>query len=94
MRQWDLGELRRSATASRPDIRARLDQLAERMNSLHGSDMYRPHDLIKTAKDRQDAKISKCASGSHPSELSPCGAAWKMRARGEKVQRGARALAG
>ena len=52
-RQCKLGELCRSATLSRPAIRARLAQLAAEVNSLQCSDIYRINDLIETVEERQ-----------------------------------------
>ena len=49
--QSKVGELRWPAAASRPDIRARLAQLASEVNDLHGSDTYRISDLIKTGEN-------------------------------------------
>ena len=69
-RQCKFGELRRLATVSRPDICARLAQLASRVNSLQGSDAYLAKDLIKTAKERQQAAVLLYLSGPHIGTLS------------------------
>ena len=45
LRQCKIGELCWLATASRPDICARLARIAYRVNSLKGSDVYRINDL-------------------------------------------------
>ena len=47
MRQRELGELRRMATASRPDARAMSAKIASRINPLCGSDVYRINDLAR-----------------------------------------------
>ena len=49
--QCKLGELCWLATVSRPDICARLAQLASKVNDLQESDIYRINDLIRTAKN-------------------------------------------
>ena len=46
--QCKFGELRWLATVSRPDIRARLAQMATKVYDLQGGDLYRINDLIKT----------------------------------------------
>ena len=51
--QCKMGELCWLATASGPDICARLAQLTSKVNDLQGSDIYRINALIKTAKIEQ-----------------------------------------
>ena len=51
LRQCNLGKLARLAAVSGPDICARLAQLAARVISLHGSDIYRIKDLVETVKE-------------------------------------------
>ena len=46
------------ATVSRPGIRARLAQLASKVNPVLASDIYRINDLIKTAKE-SGARINR-----------------------------------
>ena len=50
MRRRKMGKLCWLATVSRQDIRACLAQLAAKVNSLQGSDVYRINDLIRTAE--------------------------------------------
>ena len=64
-RPYRLGEQCWLATASRPDICARLARIASRMHSLHGSDAYRINDLVKTVTAWQRAAILKYPSPSH-----------------------------
>ena len=89
IRQRKLGELFWLAEVSLPDISARLAQLAARVNSIQASGIYRINNLIKTAKEWQQAPILKYATSSCPSELVPRSApadcvARKMRARVER----------
>ena len=55
--QCKMGELRWLATVSRPDIRARLAQLASKVNDIQGSDIYRINALIKTVKLEQPRAV-------------------------------------
>ena len=52
--QGKMGELCWLATVSRPDICARLAQLASKVNDLQGSDIYRINALIVTVKIDQN----------------------------------------
>ena len=51
LRQRELGELRRVAAVSRPDIRARLALTASGINALRRSDVFRVNELIRVAED-------------------------------------------
>ena len=66
LRQCKLGELCWPAAVSRPDIRARLAHIDSRVNKLHGSDIYRINDLIKTVEIWQPRAVLKYASPSKP----------------------------
>ena len=89
-----MGELCWLATVSRPDICARLAQLASKVNDLQGSDIYRFNALIKTVEIEQPRTVLKYASPSFP--LFPAGVDSKGRRRrkGERVRRGALSLVG
>ena len=89
-----MGELRWLATVPRPDIRARLAELAAKGNELQASDIYRIHALIKSARTDQHRTPLKYASSSFP--LSPAGSGTRGRQRvsGEKVHGGTLSLAG
>ena len=89
-----IGELRRFATASRPDICARMAQLAARVNSIRGKDIYQIYDLVGTVMEWQKATVLKFASTSHSDLSSRRDVDGEMRTRGEKVHRGATTLAG
>ena len=65
-RRCKLGELRRVATTSRPDICVRLARIASRVNAICGSDVYRSHELARVVMDRQQAAALKYASPSRP----------------------------
>ena len=62
-----------------------LAQLAARMNSPYGGDIYRINDLVKTVKKWQRATLKYASQG--------CAAA-RMRPKGVKAQRGTATLAG
>ena len=79
--QCKLGELRRVAAVSRPDICARLARIASRINALRGSDVYRINELVRVVKDWQRATVLKYASPSYPREAL---------GRGDKVEKGLR----
>ena len=66
MRQSMLGELRRIATVSQPDICARLAGLAPRINSRRGSDAYRINGLARAAREWRLATVLDFASPSRP----------------------------
>ena len=89
-----MGELCWLAGASRPDICARLAQLASKVNDLQGSDIYRINALIKNAKIDQPRTILKYASSSFP--LFPARSDRKGRPRsyGERLRTGTLSLAG
>ena len=57
--QRKLGELRRLATVSRPDVCDRLARIASHANPTQGSDAYRTNDLVKTVNVWQQAAILK-----------------------------------
>ena len=69
LRQRKMGELRWLATASRPDICARLAQLASKVNGLKGSDIYFVSDLFKTVEVWQPRAVLKYASSPFPFSL-------------------------
>ena len=73
------------AFISRPDICARLARIAFRINALQGCDVYRINDLIKIAKERQQATVLKYVSSSQlgPDNLAPWDA--KVRHRRKKI---------
>ena len=89
-----MGELCWLATASRPDICARLAQLASKVNDLQGSDIYRINALIENAKIDQHLTVLKYASSSVP--LFPAGPDRKGRPRsnGERLHSGTLSLVG
>ena len=66
LRQCALGELRRLATVSRPDICARLSRIASRINSPCGIDIYRINDPHRLEKKCQKATALKYASPHRP----------------------------
>ena len=66
LRRCKLGDLRWVATEARPDICACLVRIVSRTNSLCGSDVYRINELVREAKDWQQAPVLKYASSSHP----------------------------
>ena len=81
-------------TVSRPDICARLAQLASRVNDLQGSNIYRINALIKTAKTEQPRAVLKYASSSSPrfpASLDPRG---RLRGNGERVRSSTLSLVG
>ena len=79
LRQCKLGEFCCLATVSRPAICAKLARIASRIN-----DAYRINDMVKIAKERQEAAVSKYVSTSQlaPGNLAPRDA--KTRHRREK----------
>ena len=88
---WDLCWL---ATVSRPDICARLARIASRINALQGCDVYRIDELVKIAREWQQATELTYVSSSQlgPGNLAPRDA--KMRHRRGKVNGNTRTLAG
>ena len=94
LRQCKMGELRWLATVSRPDICARLAQLASKVNDLQGCDIYRKNSLVKTAKIDQPRAVLKYASSPFP--LFPAGSEARGRHRvdGEKAHGGTLSLVG
>ena len=66
----------RLGTVSRLDICARLAQLAAKVNTLQGSDIYRINDRINTVKEWQRARILKYASETGRSKNKK-GALWR-----------------
>ena len=71
----------------------RLAQVASRVNSSHGSDVYRINDLVKTVKKWRSATVLKRSPASRSPSLSRGDANERMRARGEKVHCGAMTFA-
>ena len=65
LRQCRIGELCWLETVSRPGICARLARIASRIDALQGSDVCRIKDLVKAAKEWQQAAALKYASSSH-----------------------------
>ena len=92
--QGKMGELRRLATASRPDICDRLAQLASKVNDIQGSDIYRINALNKTAKIGQPRTVLKYASSPFLLFLSETDSRGRRRTRGEKVHGGTTSLVG
>ena len=92
--QCKMGELCWLATVSRPDICARLAQLASKVNEIQGSDSYRINSLMKTVKIGQPRAVLKYASSPYP--LFPAGldTRGRRRTRGEKVHGGTLSLVG
>ena len=93
-RQCKLGELCWLATVSRPDICARLAQIASRVNELKGSDIYRINDLIKTVKIWQPRTVLKYASSPFPLFRPESDRLGRNCTRGEKMHGGAMSLVG
>ena len=89
-----LGELCWLATVSRPDICARLANIASRVNVLQGCDIYRINDLIKTVKVWQPRTVLKYASSSKPMFPPSGDALGRFRARGERLHKGTLTLVG
>ena len=89
-----MGELCWLATVSRPDICARLAQLATKVNELQGSDIYRINALFKAVEIDQPRAVLKYASSSSP--LFPAGSDKKGRHRvnGGKAHGGTLPLVG
>ena len=86
LRQRMPGELCWLATASRPDISARLAHIAYHINSLEGSDVYSINGLIKTAKEWQKAAVLKNDSSSQLGTVCEGPGGVKMRERKEKIR--------
>ena len=71
--QCTLGELCLLATVSRRNKCARPAQLASKVDSLQGSDIYRINNHIETAKGWQQAVVLKYQSGPRPRTLTLAG---------------------
>ena len=54
MRHSKLGESRRLATESRPDIGARLAKIASLIGPLRGSDVYRSNDPVRAVMAKSE----------------------------------------
>ena len=67
-RQCKLGELCWVAAASRPDICVRVARIALRINALCGSGVIRINEIVRAAKEWQQATVLKSASPSRPSK--------------------------
>ena len=68
LRQSKLGELRWVSAVSLPDSCARSARIASGINALCGSNMYRINELVRVAKEWQQAAAPKYASPYHPGE--------------------------
>ena len=90
LRQCKLGELRRVATVSRPDICARLARIASKINAPCGSDVYRINGMVRAARDWQQATALKYASPSHPRRAL----GWGDEGQGAAQNRGGRVRCG
>ena len=92
--QCKMGELCWLATASRPDICARLAQRTSKVSDLQGSDIYRINALIKNVKIDKSRTILKYASSSFP--LFPAGPDRRGRPRsyGARLHTGTLSLEG
>ena len=66
MRQGSSGELCRAAAVSRLETCARSVEIAQRINSLCGSDVYRINVLARAAEEWRRATVLTYASPSHP----------------------------
>ena len=91
--QCKMGELCWLATVSRPDICARLAQLASKVNDLQGSDIYRINAPIKTVEAEQPPAALN-ASSSFPLSPAGVGARGRRRSNGGRVRSGALSLVG
>ena len=75
MRRCRLGELRRVARVSLPEICARPAKIASRTNSHRGSEVYRENDLARAAQGWRKATVAKYARGFREKQIwvSPVG---------------------
>ena len=94
LRQCKLGDLCWLATVPRPDTCARLAQIASRVNSLQGSDVYRINDLAKTVEVWREATVLKYLLSSHKGKPERGTEDGKLRQRSEKIHGGTRTLVG
>ena len=94
VRQRNLAEFCRLATAFRPDICSRLGPLAARRSSVYGGDMYRVNDLVETLKEWQQATILLFASTSHTPSPARGDSDGRVRPSGDKLHCGTMTLAG
>ena len=96
LRQCKLGELFWVATASRPDMCARLARAPSRINAPCGSDVYRINELVRVVKDWQQATVLKYASPSYSWEALGWGdkANGALRKRVDRVHGAPRTLLG
>ena len=78
------------------DICARLARIASMINAICGSDVYRINELVRVAKDWQQATVLKYASSCHLWITLGWGDSVQrgLRKRGERVHRGTTAPAG
>ena len=93
LRQCKMGELCWLATVSRPDICARLAQLATKVNNLQGSDIYRINALFKSVKNDQSRTVLKYASSSFPLFPARSDRRGRSRSYGERLCAGSLSLA-
>ena len=87
--QCKMGESRWPATVSRPDICARLAQLASKVNDLQGSDIYRLNALSKIVEIEQPRRVLRYARSPFPLFTAGPDTRGRNRARGAKVRGGA-----
>ena len=92
--QCKMGELCWLAAVSRPDICARLAQLASKVNDLQRSEIYRINAVAETVEIDLPRTVLKYAPSSFP--LFPAGPDTKgrRRTRGEEAHGGTLSLAG
>ena len=95
-RQCELGEICWVTTASRPDTCALLARIKSRINALCGSDLHRIFEVVRVAKDSQQATALKYASASRLwKALGRSDRAGRaLRKRGERVHCGSSTLVG
>ena len=94
VRQRKLGDLRRLATFSGPEIRAHRVQIAVCVHAIRYSDIRRTNDLAKTAQEWQQGAVLKYART--PRTLTPAHGDFdgRIRARGEGMRCGEASLVG
>ena len=79
LRQRKTREWRWAAAVSRPDICARLERIAPRIDALCGSDVYRIHELVRVVEDWQQA------TALYVHRPPTRRRRWDLRTRGERV---------
>ena len=62
----NFGDLCCLATGSRPDICARIDRIAERVNCPQGADIHRINDSVENSEEWRQGTVLKYASTPHP----------------------------